>query len=165
MTPNELHELEGLLEKATPGPWEALYEAVGDEGDGVTDFGRITGYEPTGDFRSLGHPSHWRVDLTNSANAALIVAAVNALPSLLSDLREAREWASSAQQQIDDACAEAAKWKREAVSAEADLREARERIADYEAGLKGNVLMNRDRWLALKGDPDAIARIKELEGR
>ena len=74
MTPDELHELAGLLEKAAVvGPWAARFDPAFLDGWWITDGNSNLGTD------------------IDEHDAALIVAAVNALPSLLSDLREARE--------------------------------------------------------------------------
>ena len=63
---SDLRELEGLLAKATPGPW-----------------------------RYLSPTQIWAAEFVGQTmtppDGRLIVAAVNVLPNLLSDLREARE--------------------------------------------------------------------------
>ena len=62
MTRPDLDALQALLDKATPGPWD-------DCGAWVT-------------------PSHRKFTESRDENAALIVAAVNALPALLAYVRE-----------------------------------------------------------------------------
>jgi len=76
-TPIDLDALEALLAKATPGTW-ALEERR-DYTDIVDGTG--TSLLPTG---WGGEP------LIDRDDAALIVAAVNALPALIRELREAR---------------------------------------------------------------------------
>lgn len=83
-------KLRELLAKATPGPWQAddgdggMWGVFADSADGDCD---AISYmlEPTAPgYRSL-RPEH------DEANAALIVAAVNALPALLSTLAADKE--------------------------------------------------------------------------
>jgi hypothetical protein len=74
-------ELRRLLAEGTPGPWQAEpdgaigYQTVGDEGQPVTDLVADT----------------WNSHDKQYENAALIVAAVNALPRLLDVVEAARE--------------------------------------------------------------------------
>lgn len=78
MTDN-LEELERLLVKATPGPWESIAEV------GVENFANSI-YAPAGDWDGLLLA---RVDQNGSTeNAALIVALRNAAPSLIATARE-----------------------------------------------------------------------------
>jgi hypothetical protein len=69
-TDEALAAFNAKIEAMTPGEWRPIYEAVGDEGDGVTKFGRITGYEPTGHFET-DETAHrgWEVDLSAEDNA------------------------------------------------------------------------------------------------
>ena len=77
MTRPDLDALAALLDKATPGPWEIREQhnqwLIGPEGWVVAYCGRIT--------------------LSRAIdNAALIVAAVNALPALIARVRELEQW-------------------------------------------------------------------------
>ena len=89
---SDLRELEGLLANATPGPW-------------FIEKGRGPGRVPSSDnirsekrcagaanwIRELWVYQHGGDEAKWPANAALIVAMHSALPSLIADLREARE--------------------------------------------------------------------------
>lgn len=91
-------ELAELLKKATPGPWNfgrelGVYE-FGPEADDAPTVGYcFNGEEPfeasyfAENVAKTKHPD-WA---ENYANAALIVAAVNALPQLLAELKRLRE--------------------------------------------------------------------------
>lgn len=72
--PTDIAELKGLLERATAGPWR-----VGDNGEVYA--------EPESDSICMVLE---RTFVGGNANAALIVALVNAAPSLLSECEELR---------------------------------------------------------------------------
>ena len=76
-----LVSLRAALYKATPGPWETRFEA---ESDGSGVWG-IDGIVETG-----GYDGMFKGGIDNDADAALIVAAVNALPALL-DIAQAAQ--------------------------------------------------------------------------
>ena len=76
-----LVSLRAALNKATPGPWETRFEA---ESDGSGVWG-IDGIVETG-----GYDGMFKGGIDNDADAALIVAAVNALPALL-DIAQAAQ--------------------------------------------------------------------------
>lgn len=75
MTRPDLDALAALLERATPGPW---YECSG-----------------------LVTPSHRLFTETRHENAALIVAAVNALPALIARVRELEQERDEARAERD----------------------------------------------------------------
>jgi hypothetical protein len=95
-TPETIAELKRLLAKATPGPWEKR-PYIGDEDWCISVCARPEkiGYDRT--------KADWICDVEDGdcepldttpavvANAGLICAAVNALPSLLSDLEAAQK--------------------------------------------------------------------------
>lgn len=84
-TPEKEAELRGLLEKATPGPWVECHNMAGAMSVVVQN--------------DIGKSICWlNIHNQEAANAALIVAAINALPDLLSALsteREGRELAEA----------------------------------------------------------------------
>jgi hypothetical protein len=80
----DIEKLRELLAKATPGPW---YYYEGEIEDGK----QIEGADLRGNGASV-----WRIDMgdydaLDNANAALIVAVVNALPELLDEVERLRE--------------------------------------------------------------------------
>jgi hypothetical protein len=81
MTP-DLSKLRELLEKGTPGPWRTLDQYI-DADTGPLPI--ATGWY---DHMTMEGGQHHQAAL---ANAALIVAAVNALPHLIAELTTARE--------------------------------------------------------------------------
>lgn len=82
MTP-DLSALESLLAKATPGPWRN--ERTGDE---ETVMRIIHGRRSAGGSEVCIVTTGSYNDATEAGNAALIAAAVNALPALIARVRE-----------------------------------------------------------------------------
>ena len=80
ITPAERARLAALLEQATPGPWEA------EEGGGRG------GWIRNATTREWSAMSCGETSEQATANAALIVAAVNAAPALLAALDAAEAW-------------------------------------------------------------------------
>ena len=84
MTTKQIDDIKRLLAEATPGPWALHNETCVSSGDTMT--------AQTCDDEPENTPQA-------EQNAALIVAAVNALPDLLADLdeviRDRNEWADS----------------------------------------------------------------------
>jgi hypothetical protein len=84
MDADKLEELERLLKAATPGPWEI-------DGIGITH--KSKPYGAPIDVCLMGEPAQYAsvkpLMVPNyEANAALIVAAINALPELVARVRE-----------------------------------------------------------------------------
>jgi hypothetical protein len=78
LTPTQLDELEAKLKAATPQPWR--HDGVGPDVHGAVHHGRVVRASEQFMDRKL-----------RIANAALTCAAVNSLPALISDAREAGE--------------------------------------------------------------------------
>ena len=76
----DLAELERLLAEATPGPWQA--DEATQTGQRATVAFPVVLSESTGEILLEG-------DFGGDTDAALIVAAVNALPFLLAEVRKA----------------------------------------------------------------------------
>ena len=121
--PLDLGRLRALLEKATPGPWRAVEAETAFRIQRASD---PWNYITTATYSPLGGIPKWE---GMQANAALIVAAVNALPALLSRVEELE--------------ATVAQWKEGVESANrltqrfaAERDEARARAAALEAGLR-----------------------------
>ena len=99
MDADKLEELERLLKAATPGPWRdraderyspnaVLYGPDDTDGDFLV-IGSLRGSKSAG---SHSHSVHSIPSCTQAlANAALIVAAINALPGLIESARRVRE--------------------------------------------------------------------------
>lgn len=81
----DLSRLEELLAKATSGPWEAC--EPGDYGDFDGDSRVICSADPD-DMRRIAVVHWWQDHPETDANTALIVEAINALPSLIARIRE-----------------------------------------------------------------------------
>ena len=82
MTEEQIREIEGLLARATPGPW-----TLGDEYPQTSvdrDWCSIDGQD-WGAFARVAVRLDREPNAEGEANAALIVAAVNALPALLDE--------------------------------------------------------------------------------
>ena len=84
MTRPDLDALAALLERATPGPWTddpngEARNVRSPDGGIVAQMGHLRGWHGAGGRKPKTEPP---------ANAALIVAAVNAIPDLLAYVRE-----------------------------------------------------------------------------
>lgn len=89
--PADIEALAVLLEAATPGPWEHAHEGL--QGGEV-----IRG----GDIRvARVYKSNWPDYRPDCENAALIAAAVNALPALLAEVKASREALARVEDAID----------------------------------------------------------------
>lgn len=95
MTAAELDELERLLAKATPGPWDAHDYAEGGAGDRRYQIQERAGarrYDKTGSV--LGYFEDEQVPTPEArANARLVAAMRSALPALIAKVRAAEELA------------------------------------------------------------------------
>lgn len=105
MTTAKLDELERLLAKATPGPWDAHDYAEGGAGDRRYQIQERAGarrYDKTGSV--LGYFEDEQVPTPEArANARLVAAMRSALPALIAKVRAAEvlaEAAGSAAQEI-----------------------------------------------------------------
>lgn len=86
MTDAELEELGALLARATPQPWKA------DKNLGCKSIkGDKRGQFKQGQHTELAYTVGLSDEAADAANARLIATAVNALPSLISTIRELRE--------------------------------------------------------------------------
>lgn len=102
-TQDEIAELRGLQEAATPGPWQIHHdldrygrtEVIGNVDVEVRDSTWDASYEQAADTDCL-HPR-------SEANAALIVAAVNALPRLLDTISSLTRERDEATRQLQEA--------------------------------------------------------------
>lgn len=78
MTQDELDRLEALAKAATPGPWYQVYE-------GSSDW---TVYGPDDDVKSVANLHRWHQ--VECPDAAFIVAARDAVPALVAEVRRLR---------------------------------------------------------------------------
>ena len=84
----DLDHLMELRAKATPGPW--MTRRVETPGDGPDSFAELIDTEARAVMRHPAHGARGANWAPEEADAALIVAAVNALPDLVRELKEAR---------------------------------------------------------------------------
>lgn len=101
MTP-DLSALESLLAKATPGPWRN--ERTGDE---ETVMRIIHGRRSAGGSEVCIVTTGSYNDATEAGNAALIAAAVNALPGIIARVRELERERDDAALAMRERCAKA----------------------------------------------------------
>jgi len=98
VTTAKLDELEKLLAKATPGPWDAHDYAEGGAGDRRYQIQERAGarrYDKTGSV--LGYFEDEQVPTPEArANARLVAAMRSALPALIAKVRAAEELADAA---------------------------------------------------------------------
>lgn len=101
MTAPDLNELEALLAKATPGPWE-----VQNDGWSIrveqSDTEKERGWRVATTYASGPHRAQQQI-----ADAELIVAAVNALPALIARVRELEQERDAAALAMRERCAQA----------------------------------------------------------
>lgn len=96
MTRPDLDALQALLDKATPGPWRN--ERTGDE---ETVMRIIHGRRSAGGSEVCIVTTGSYNDATEAGNAALIAAAVNALPALIARVRELEQERDEARAERD----------------------------------------------------------------
>jgi hypothetical protein len=89
-TPETIAELRRLLAEATPGPWQA-HADMSSSGKHRRSWLAAEGKPRVADTASVNLHRPHHLYPQDSLNAALIAAAVNALPSLLSDLEAAQK--------------------------------------------------------------------------
>jgi len=89
--PTDIPALRELLAKATPGPWRSTWDDPVPEGrcESIEDWNVIEGPDKSLVVGMVVYDGHWPA--CTKENAALIVAAVNQLPSLLDELEGLRE--------------------------------------------------------------------------
>ena len=106
--PTDIEALRRLMEKATAGPWSIWREPIKDIQDAIDEaMVQVQATDPIIDAMVLLNaggkcPAMTGCGPTSDANAELIVAAVNALPSLLTELEALRALASKPGGEGDD---------------------------------------------------------------
>ncbi len=132
LSPERIAELERLLAEATPGPWVADFESE-DDGSGVWN---IDGPGGSNVVTTGGYDGWFKGGVEEAADAALIVAAVDALPALLAELN--RAWAA-VKDEAAQTCA--------ALEERAALLAERERQRTQAEGFIGVLRSNQDTLL------------------
>lgn len=94
---SEPTELRRLLGEGTPGPWTFNRHREG--GDWL---GNVQGHYPDGSIRTITCNTLYGESAEREANAALITAAVNALPGLLDRVEELEKALSVAEDALRD---------------------------------------------------------------
>lgn len=105
MTAAELDELERLLAKATPGPWDAHDYAEGGAGDRRYQIQEQSGAHRRGDKAAavLGYFEDEQVPTPEArANARLVAAMRSALPALIAIARSAEGLAESLEAMLSE---------------------------------------------------------------
>lgn len=136
--PVDLEELARRLEAATPGPWgrygSSIDPLTGRDGPPRPSKGSLEAAPGL----SIGSVQHTEplarfsgYLLPVEANADLVVAAVNALPALLAEVRALRDDAEELRATREEIRAVAERWGQRAEAAEAEVARLRRLVEEY----------------------------------